>query len=411
MRDNRVAATLIEQGRDVVLMPLYTPLRTDEVDVSRSPIYYGGINVFLEQYAGIFRRLPARWTRWLDAPGLLRWVMRFSGSTSASALGKLTVSILRAEKGLQSKELDQLIAALRDLRPDVVNVPDLMILGIGRAIREALGVPVLCTLSGEDIFLDELPEPYKGQSLALIREQASGVDGFVSATRYFADHAARSYGLPRDRVHVVPLGVRVEDFAAGPSAVSGSFTIGYLARICRAKGLMKLAEALVELRRRGREVRVRAGGYLAASDRGYLEGIRKYVRERGCEDSFAYVGEVDRGGKIELLRSSHVLSVPTVYHEAKGTYVIEAMAAGTPVVQPRHGSFPEFIEATGGGVLYDPEEAFGLVEAIERLMDDEGLRRSLSENARIGVRARFTDKLMAERTWSVFESCLGALRP
>lgn len=404
LRDNRVAATLIAQGKDVVLIPIYTPLRTDEVDVSQTPIYYGGINVFLEQYAGLFRKLPASLTRWFDAPGLLRWAMRFSGSTSASTLGKMTVSILRGEQGRQRKELHGLVEGLRNLSVDVVTLPGLMLAAAAPAIRSALNVPVVCTLSGEDIFLDDLREPYRRQAFDLIRTHAASIDAFIATTRYYADHAATHFGLQRDRVHVVPLGIHADDFTATPRATQPPFTIGYLARVCEAKGLMNLCSAAVDLRHRGHHLRVVAAGYLGTSDRPYFEKVRAFVAANGLQESFDFRGEVDRHGKIDLLHSSDVFSVPTVYHEAKGLYVIEAMAAGVPVVQPRHGSFPELIEATGGGLLYDPASPDELVVALERLMSDEALRRTLGENGRTGVRANFTDEVMAAKTWAVFES-------
>ncbi len=404
MRDNRLAATLIAQGRDVVLIPLYTPLRTDEVDVSRTPIYFGGISVFLNQSVGLFRRLPRWLTGALDAPGLLRRAVKFSGDTSVATLGALTVSILRGANGPQRRELDRLIDGLREMKPDLINLPQLMFVGAVRRLKEALGVPVLCTLGGEDIFLDALTEPYRSQAFELIDKGARDVDGFISTTEYYADHAAAHFQLPRDRISVVPLGVHVEDFADGPTPPPTPLTIGYFARICQPKGLLGLCEALVQLRAAGRDCRVRAAGYVGPDDRAYLERVRAYVRENGLESRFECLGEVDRAGKIEFLKSLHAFCVPTVYHEAKGTYLIEALAAGLPVVQPRHGSFPEIIEATGGGLLYDPGSTEELAKAIMRLMDDPSLRRTLGEKGRAAVRESFTDRAMADKTWAIYES-------
>ncbi len=407
MRDNRLAATLIGQERDLVLMPMYTPLRTDETDVSRAPIYYGGINVFLQQHSALFRRLPRWVTAWLDAPAILRRAMRFSGSTSAAELGAMTVSILRGRHGSQRRELDRLIEALRAVEPDLVSLPFLMLAGLAAPLREALKVPVLCTLGGEDIFLDELTEPYRSQAFKLVRDAARDIDGFIAVTKYYGAHAATHFGLPSERVHFVPIGIHADDFAAGPKPPESHFTIGYLARVCPAKGLMNLTRALVALREAGRRCVVRAAGYLAPSDRPYLHAVEALLRDHGILEAFEYLGEVDRSGKIALISGSHVFSVPTVYREAKGVYVLEAMAAGVPVVQPRHGSFPEMIEATGGGLLYDPVDEKGLADSIARLMDDEGLRARLGESARTGVRAGFTDKIMADKAWAVYESYCG----
>lgn len=112
---------------------------------------------------------------------------------------------------------------------------------------------------------------------------------------------------------------------------------------------------------------------------------------------------MDRPGKLEFFQSLDVLSVPTIYRESKGLFVLESLACGVPVVQPRHGSFPELIEATGGGRLYEPGDADALADAIAELMDDPALRAKLGEAGRNAVRASFSDEVMAEETWKVYE--------
>ncbi len=402
MRDNRLAATLIAQRRDVVLIPLYTPLRTDEVDVSRDAIYYGGINVYLQQVFPPFRYLPQALDRFLNSPRLLHRIGRMAGGTRPSTLGRLTVSVLKGEEGAQRKELSRLIAGLRTLRPDLINLPNLMFVGTARRLKDALGTAVICTLGGEDVFLDQLSKPYRGEAFTLIRNRARDIDGYISTTEYYADHAAEHFGLPRRRIHVVPMGIKVDDFAETGQTLAKPFTIGYLARVCHEKGLASLCQAFVALRRDRRSCRLRVAGYLAAADRPYLEKIRRYLTKQGVDDAVDYIGEVSRTDKARFLRSLHALCVPTVFPEAKGFYCVEAMASGVPIVQPRLGSFPEIIDATGGGLLYDPGETRSLINALAKLMDDETLRQRLGRQGREAVRRLFTDEVMAERTWAVY---------
>src|SRR5207248_2189380 len=80
LHDNTLAAALVALGHDALLIPTFTPIRTDEVDVSTGRIFLGGINVYLDQYAA-FRWVPRFARGWLDRPGLLRWVERFGGAT------------------------------------------------------------------------------------------------------------------------------------------------------------------------------------------------------------------------------------------------------------------------------------------------------------------------------------------
>jgi len=402
LRDNRLAATLIKQGRDAMLIPLYTPLKTDEPNASTGRVYYGGISVYLDQVSRLFRRLPTWSTRILDARFLLRGIAGLASRTRPDDLGPLTVAVLEGAHGPQRRELDTLVNALEELRPDLINLPNLMFVGVAEELRRALGVPVVCTLSGEDIFLDAIPDPHRTRAVELIRQNAIHVNGFVAVTDYFADHAVTHFGLPRDRMHVVPMGIHTDAFAHRPDP-AGRFTVGYLARVCGEKGLALLVDAMIRLRDAGRDCAVRAAGYLSAADRAYLNGIVKNCRRAGHADAFSYVGEVSWAEKLAFLETVHALSVPTVYKEAKGFYILEAMAAGVPVIQPRHGSFPELINATGGGLLFEPGSAAELAKAIARLMDDAALRTELGTRGRKAVHGGFTETHMADRTWALYK--------
>jgi glycosyltransferase involved in cell wall biosynthesis len=403
LRDNRLAATLIEHGRNVILMPLYTPLRTDETPVATRQVLYGGINVYLEQKSAWFRAMPQVLTRVLDWPALLGSIGRFAAKTRPQDVADLALSVLRGQEGRQRAELEKLIEALRPLRPDLVNLPDLMFVGLARALRDALDVPIVCTLSGEDLFLDALPPADRDAAIAIIRERATDVDAFIAVTHYYRNECIRRFELAPDRVHYVPLGLRVEDALPCNDFAGGAFHIAYVARIAPEKGLFNLVQALVALRREGRSCTVSAAGWMSPNERPYLAKIEALAGEVGGPQAFRYLGEVDRQQKFALLQSAHAFSVPTNYHEAKGLPVLEALAAGLPVVQPRHGSFPELVESTGGGLLYDPSERNGLKNALARLMDDAELRRSLGQAGRAAVRARHTDHAMARETWVVYE--------
>jgi len=403
MRDNTLAAALRAQGRDVLLVPLYTPVCTDEPDASEHCVLYGGINVYLQQKSAVFRHTPWLLDRLLDSPRLLRRMIHGMEGESLPELGALTVSMLRGTQGAQRKELAKLIRWLGRRRVDLVNLPNALFVGAAAEIRKALGVPVFCTLTGEDLFLDMLPADARDQAIELIRGRAEDVTAFVAVSRYYAAHAGECFGIASERLHVVPLGVRVEDKPAVVEAVtSRPFTIGYLARICPEKGLHVLCAAFRLLRRAGRDCRLKITGYLPPSNRAYLQALLNEMSHEPA-GTVEYLPDVDRAGKLAFLRSLDVLSVPTVYREAKGLYVLEALAEGVPVVQPDHGAFPEMLAATGGGVLFKPEDAAALAEALGKLMDDPGLRQELGRRGRSVVLQVYTDQVMAEKTWRLYE--------
>lgn len=410
IHDNTLAAALLKKGQEVALIPTYTPLRTDEANVTVDKIFYGGINVYLEQKFSLFRHTPKLLDKIFNSTSLLHWVSRFSASTDARELGGLTVSILAGEEGRQKKELLRLIDWLRDsYRPEIVQLTNSMFLGLAREIKKALGVPVLCAVQGEDLFLNELVEPHKSQARQILRERARDVDGFIAMSQYYAGFMADFLQVPVERMNVVRLGINLQGHGQ-PQNRNGStdFVIGYLARICPEKGLHVLIEAFRRLTQKfgSKNLRLNIAGYLGEKDRQYFENIQKQVAAWGLQEQVNYYGEVDRVEKINFLNHLHVLSVPTVYHEPKGLFVLEALANGVPVVQPEHGAFPELLLSTGGGILVEPNSPQAVAEGIEKLMHNAELREQLGQKGKSAVQRLFSDEVMAASTLEVYRRYL-----
>ena len=408
IHDNMVATVLKKQGHNVALIPTYTPTRTDEANVSMDRVFFGGVNVYLQQKLSFFRHTPWTLDKLLDNPTLLNGLARFSSSTDARDLGQLTVSMLSAEEGHQSKELAKLVKWLaEENKPDIVYLTNSMLVGFAREIKKALDVPVICALQGEDIFLQDLIEPYKTEALALLRERAADPDGFVAPCRYYAQFMADTYlNVSIDKIDVVPLGLNTDGHGLPvQKSEPPPFIIGYLARICPEKGLHILVDAfrLVAETLGADSVQLHVAGYLGKKDEPYLEELVNQIHSWNLSDSFVHHGEVTRTQKIDFLNRLHVFSVPTVYRESKGLSIIESLANGVPVVQPRHGAFPEMIEATDGGILVEPESAEAVATGIIELLNDTDRREYLGETGKINVHQKFSDTIVAEQLLKVFE--------
>lgn len=406
LRDNTLAAALLEKGEDVLLIPTYGPTLTDEPNVSITRIFYGGINLYLQQKSAFFRHTPWLADRILDSPALLRRAFRWAGRAETQELAELTLSILRGKEGSHGKELEKLACWLEEeVQPDVINLPNVMFGGLAQPLRERLKSPVLCTLTGEDIFLEALPQPYREQALELARQQAKHVDAFIATSKYFADFMSGYLQIPGERMHVVYPGIRLENYGErGKKDAAAPRTLGYLARLCPEKGLHVLVEAFLLLRKdpRAPRCRLRVAGYLSDRDRPYVESLEGRIRNEGLKGDFDLQTSVDLSQKVEFLKSLDVFSVPTIYRESKGLYVLEAMASGVPVVQPEHGSFPELLEATGGGLLVKPGDPRALAEGLGRLLSDAALRERLGGQGREAVHARFSAERMAEATLTIY---------
>jgi len=406
LRDNALAAQLLAQGHDVTLLPVYTPTLTDEANVSEPEVFFGGISVYLEQHVPLFRHTPKFLDRIWDAGPVIKAFANRSVSVDPRMLGELTVSMLRGEEGYQRKEVRKLVRHLeREPAYDVISLPFTLLIGLAPALRR-LGRPIACTLQGEDLFLEGLVEPWRTQSKELIRRQLPHVDAFLAVSEYYARFMSAYLGIPREKLHLVPIGINLDGHSPRGPRQGGPFTLGYFARVAPEKGLHRLAEAYRLLRReRGLPPsRLLAAGYLAPEHRGYLARIEGRLSEWGLRGEFEYRGVLSRAEKIRFLGELDVLSVPGDYVEPKGMYLLEAMVSGVPFVQPRHGAFPEILERTGGGLLFDPADLGSLADAVLSLQADPTRAAELGRRGAAGVREHYNAGRMAARAAEVFAS-------
>lgn len=409
LRDNALAAELVARKHDVTLLPLYTPLLSDEPNVSRPTVLFGGISVYLQQHTPIFRKLPRFVDRLLDAPWLIGAFANRSVSVDPATLGDLTVSMLEGRDGVLKKEFDKLVDWVRtEPMPDVVNITNSMLIGLARPLRAALKRPILCTLQGEDLFLEGLVEPYKARALGLIRKSVPDVDRFVAVSNYYSGFMSQYLQIPPLRLSVVPIGINVRDFEKRESSRDNVFRVGYFARVAPEKGLHLLADAFVLLKKQLKDapVRLEAAGYMAADQKAYFASIQRTLERAGLANDFSYHGTVDRHAKLAFLKELDVLSVPATYDEPKGFFLLEAMASGVPVVQPRRGSFTEIVETTGGGLLVKPDDAASLAEGLLELYRDGKKRAELGRRGSEGVRRHYTVQQSADRLMAVYDSVL-----
>lgn len=412
MRDNTLVTALSKAGHDALLIPTYTPIRTDETDVSERRVFFGGINVYLEQKFWLFRHTPWLFDRLLNFRWLLRWVSRFAARTKYSDLGQLTISMLRGTAGKQRKEVAKLTDWLVDeFKPEAVVLTNALLSGVIPELRRVLGVPVLVTLQGDDIFLDALPDADRMRCVELIRQNCESAAGFICTSRYYADYMAGYLGLPREKMHVVYPGLNLAGHGGPrPERFEQRCTIGYFARICPEKGFQTIVDAFIHLRHMpgAPPAKLKVGGWLGENHRQFFDKKVQELVAAGLAADFEHIECPTHADKVRFLQSIDVLSVPTTYREPKGLYILEAWANRVPVVQPRHGTFPELIEASGGGVLVEPDNPEALAAGLRTILDDHDHRDRLGRAGEGAVRERFTAAAMAKETIAVLERCRAA---
>jgi glycosyltransferase involved in cell wall biosynthesis len=416
-RDNALAVELLARGHQVTLLPLYTPTNVDEANASHRRVLFGGISIYLQQYSPFFRRTPRFLDRLWDSPWVINALASRSLSTDPSLLGDLTVSMLEGDGGVLGKEFEKLLEWIAEEPiPDVVNLPNSLLIGLAAPLRRALKRPICCTLQGEDLFLNGLVEPYRSRAVALIRAQVRDVDRFLSVSDYYVPIMSEMLRIPAEKVSVAPLGINLDGYERPSSGElarrrlgEGGFRVGYFARVAPEKGLHVLADAYTRLRARtsGAKMRLEAAGYMAPAQAPYLDGIKRDLAKAGLADEFEYHGAVNRDGKLSFLKTLDVLSVPAPYDEPKGVFLLEAMGVGVPVVQPRRGAFTEIVEKTGGGLLVPPEDPEALADALHTLWQDRPLAERLAQRGFEGVREHYSIQRSTDRLMAVYEQVAG----
>lgn len=401
LRDNALIKALRTRGHDALMVPLYMPLVTDADEANpEQAIRVGGIGLYLQHKYPFFHKLPKFIHRWVSSEKLLRWASTKLGMTSAKDLGEMTVGSLEGEKGRQWPAWNELVEWIcTEANADVISLSNALLTGLAPALSRRTGKPIVCALQGEDSFVDTLIEPYRSQSWALLRENAKFVTKFISPSKFYAEVMREKLQVGPEAMTVVPNGINFETFMpVRPTQTPAGPTIGYLARMIHGKGLTTLVDAFIQLAKRKAVpgVRLRIAGAKTEADEEYIDDLRQKLRAAGLHDRVSWEPNLTFENKVQFLHELSVFSVPATYGEAFGLYVAEAQGVGVPVVQPRHGAFPEILEVTQGGILCEPDDPESLSRALEELLRDDARRHAISATAKANARAHFSAVKMAE---------------
>jgi glycosyltransferase involved in cell wall biosynthesis len=412
-RDNALVAELRRLGHSTDMIPLYLPMTLEDSDQSAgTPIFFSGINVYLEQKIPLLQKMPDWLHRVFESPSLLKLAAGSAAKTRPEDVGDLTISMLIGEEGNQAREIEELNTFLRSHgKADVLSLSNGLLLGMARRIKRTLSVPVVCTLQGEDSFLDSFAEPYRSQAWEIMAERAREVDLLIAPSRYYAQEMIRRLGVKAERLQIVANGIDCEGYGASGRRPSPP-VLGYFARMCREKGVDTIVETFMEIRRRGRipDLKLHVGGGMGPSDAILVGELKERLRAAGLIEEVTFFPNLDKAQKQKFLGGLSVFSVPAMYGEAFGLYLLEAWASGVPVVQPPAAAFPELIEATGGGLIAASARPEDLAAGIEELLLAPGMAAEMGAKGRQIVQERFSSKAMSAEMVAAFQSVIQSAR-
>ena len=401
MRDNTLVTALHRDGHEVALLPLYLPMQLDEESPPqqrRVPIFFGGINVYLQNKFAFFRHTPRWFDALLNGAGLLRKAASRSHMTSPRDQGEICLAMLRVEQSRFTKELEKLIDWLAvHEQPECIALSTTLFAGMTKELKKRLeDIPVIAFFQGEDTFLDSLPEPYRTGCWDEMKERLVECEMLIAPSRFYAGVMSKRLGISQEKIEVLPNGINLEGYGRQPS--DGPRAIGYLSRMCRDKGLGDMVDAYLLFQSKGNfpECRLKIAGSCPPEDEPFVNEQKQKIETAGLSHLVDWTPNVSREEKARFLGSLTIFSAPMRYAEAFGLCLVEAMASGVPVVNPGGSTFEEIALVTGGGKTVSPGDPGLLACAWEELLGNPEEATAMGERGRRGVEEHYSVKAMKD---------------
>lgn len=410
MRDSKYIDALRGQGLEVVIVPMYLPLSPKEKNESTIPVFYGAINLYLKQVFPIFRKAPAWVERVLNSKPMLKFAAGMANSTRANGLEDMTISMLMGEHGAQKEELEKMVDWLEHhYKADVIHISNALLLGLTHQLKERLRIPVVCSLQDEDVWVDGMDEAFREKTWNLLREKAVEVDRFISVSHYFTSFMKAKLDLPDHKITTLHLGVDPADYTFR-NAVEKGRNIGYLSRLCEENGLDILIDAFILLKSMpgNNAGHLLLTGGSTGDDAAFIAEQKRKINQAGLADQVRFIHDFSQEKRNAFFEQVTVLSVPVRHGEAFGIYLTEAMAAGIPIVQPALGAFPEIVQGSGGGVIYQENTPLALAETLKQLLSDSDQLATLSAQARQSIEQTFNIHALSKEMAAIYEQAINS---
>jgi glycosyltransferase involved in cell wall biosynthesis len=386
-------------------IPLYLP--PDETTIESGldrHVFFGAVSMYMREKVPFFRNMPVFFDKLLDSAPMLRMAARKAGTTRTEGLEDMTLKMIKGENAFPEKELDRLIAYLiKDGRPDIIHLSNALIIGLARQLKKKLNVKIVCSLLNEDDWIDEMVEPYQSKAWKLISQESENVDAFITPSNYYKDHFRSKTGISGDNFHIIPLAIDTT-YLNKLSKKDNFPALGYYCRINSQNGFDKLVDSFIELKAGNilPGLTLHISGGFTGDDKPFIKEQIKKIKLHDLKSSIRIYPEFQGNSKDEFFSNIDIMSVPVRKHDGYGLYLLEASAAGIPVVQPATGAFPEIIEKSKGGLTYTPDTVKALSSALMSLFRDNDLRKKLGKSGSENVKKELSLERMAEGLSKVY---------
>jgi glycosyltransferase involved in cell wall biosynthesis len=409
LRDDKFHLAMKKQGHQVTKLPMYLPLFSDEHDLNEIPVFYGAISIYLKQLYPIFRHAPAWFDRLLNSSPMMKLAASMAGSTSAKGLEEMTISMLMGEKGKQKDELNRMVSWMAEyLKPDVIHLSNALLLGLAPKLKKEFpNAVIVCSLQDEDVWVDAMKDTFRDKIWNLMSTKSEYIDGFIAVSDFYSKVSIDKMKLPPKKVFINHLGVDPDEYKY-LSSDKKNRNIGYISRMCQANGFDIIVDAFILLKKDTafQDVNLILTGGSTGDDKPLIKQVKQKLKEADLTNQVEFHEDFDGEGRHEFFAKVKLISVPVKNGEAFGLYLLESMASGVPVVQPKLGAFPEIVEKSNGGIIYNNNSPEELSIALKDLLSKEDKLQELSTNARKGVEDAFNIYAQADKLVNIYSQLL-----
>ncbi|MDH6358486.1 glycosyltransferase family 4 protein [Parabacteroides sp. PF5-9] len=396
-RDNLQASALRKAGHEVIVMPLYLPLRHASFQAD-TPLFFPATTFYTAQKFFGKRKMPKWLERFTGSDRMLKVASSMSGTTSARGTEDMTLAMITGEDPAFTDQVNQLIEWLKSQdRPDIIHLSSTLLLGISRSIKEELDIPIICSVQDEEVWIDSLEDQYARIAWKGIADNLHYIDRFITTSHFYKEIIRERIPQLID-VEVIYPGVDRSKYNAPAYPVDP--VIGFFYRMNYENGLDILAEAFIQLKKRDsvKRLRLKIGGGYTAENKAFLKKIRKMLEPFKSDVEICESYSLD--DHAAFYESITVLSVPLRFNEGVGLYLCEAFAAGRPAVEPATGSFPEIVG--DAGITYQENNSDHLADALEHILTDQSLMVQCRISANDLSITRYSDIVLAEKLKEVY---------
>jgi glycosyltransferase involved in cell wall biosynthesis len=396
-RDNLQANALRKAGCDVIVMPLYLPLK-DRSFLADAPLFFPAASLYLSQKYFRKKSMPRWMGNIFDSDFVLRLVASFSGSTSSGGLEDMTLSMITGNDDIFRRQAHALAEYVGEHeRPDIIHLSSSLIIGIGKTLKEATGLPIVCSLQDEEVWIDSMEKKIAQAAWEGIDRNMQYIDCCITSSEFYKNAITRRL-LSLPPVHVVYPGLDASAYAS--EHYPEHPTIGFFYRMSRLNGLHILAEAFAEVKKGGRipHLRLRIGGGYTSVDKPFLRKVRRILLPHWCDVDWCNTYSFPE--HAAFYKNISVICVPITFEEGAGLYLCEAFAAGRPAIEPHTGSFAEIVG--DAGLLYTPNNSQALAEAIEKLFTTNDLWSQCRQQALRLSATLYNDATQAAELYRIY---------